>query len=219
MTRHFQKHIDELKEKVLFVGSLVEKAIAKAITALVHRDRVLAQQVIDADDEIDQLEIDVEQDVLNILALHQPVATDLRFVVAVLKINNDLERMGDLACNIAKRVVFLVDCDRFELPSGFRTMSAKAQDMVKRSLDALVGRDAVLAQQVRDADDEVDALKRSISEAIEQQIAMHPDRTESLVRLLSVCRHLERLADMATNVAEEVIYMVQGAIVRHQRVG
>jgi len=138
-------------------------------------------------------------------------------VVAVLKINNDLERMGDLAKNIAKRVMFLTQCERVELPVEFRTMSAKTQAMVKQSLDALVNSDTALARKVREADDEVDHLRSDIQKHIEQQIVQSPKQTECLMRLTSVSRHLERLADMATNIAEDVIYMVEGEIVRHHR--
>jgi len=217
MARHLQRQIESLKQQILFVGTLVEEAIAKAISAMINRDRALARTVIEQDDEIDRMEVDVEEEVLKILALYQPVAADLRFVVAVLKINNDLERMGDLAKNIAKRVVFLTGCERIDLPADFRGMAAKAQSMVKQSLDALVNSDTMLARKIRDADDEVDALRRSIQDQIEKQIGLHPERTECLLRLTSVCRHLERLADMACNVAEDVIYMVDGDIVRHVR--
>src|SRR4029079_10741160 len=141
MAKQLQRQIENLKHKILFVGTLVEEAIAKAISALVKRDRNLARSVIDADNEIDRREVNVEEEVLKVLAIYQPVAADLRFVVAVLKINNDLERMGDLAHNIAKRVVFIALCERFDLPVDFGAMAAKAQLMVKESLDALVRSD------------------------------------------------------------------------------
>ncbi len=156
MTQHIHRQIDALKQKILFVGTLVEEAIAKAISALINRDAVMAKKVIADDAEIDRMEVDVEEECLKILALYQPVAADLRFVVAVLKINNDLERMGDLAKNIAKRVVFLPSAERIDLPVDFRGMATQAQHMVKQSLDALVNADAALARQVRDDDDEVD---------------------------------------------------------------
>jgi phosphate transport system protein len=215
MAKQLPRQIDGLKQKILFVGTLVEEAITKAVSALINRDSNLAKSVIEADDEIDTMEIDVEEEVLKILALYQPVAADLRFVVAVLKINNDLERMGDLAGNIAKRVLFLASCERFDLPAEVRPMATRTQSMVKQSLDALVNSDTSLARKVRESDDEVDNLRRSIEKEIEQQIAQHPERTDCLMRLSSVARHLERIADMATNIAEDVIYMVEGEIVRH----
>lgn len=216
MAVHLQRQIESLKQKILFVGTLVEEALAKSISALVNRDRNLAKAVIDQDAEIDRMEVEVEEEVLKTLALYQPVAADLRFVVAVLKINNDLERMGDLAKNIAKRVLFLTQCERIDLPADFRSMAAKTQAMVKQSLDALVNSDPALARTVRSSDDQVDQLRRNIQQAIEQQIVKHPPQTECLMRLTSVSRHLERIADMATNIAEDVIYMVEGEIVRHQ---
>ena len=215
MSVHLQRQIEQLKQKILFVGTLVEEAIAKAISALIRRDGALARSVIDDDSEIDQMEVDVEEEVLKILALYHPVAADLRFVIAVLKINNDLERMGDLAKNIAKRVIFLTKCDRFDLPADFRGMASRTQAMVKQCLDALVNSDTSLARKVRLDDDEVDDMRRTIQDQITRQICQHPDRTECLLRLTSVARHLERLADMATNVAEDVVYMVDGEIVRH----
>ncbi len=215
MAKQLPRQIDGLKQKILFVGTLVEEAIAKAILALNNRDRNLANSVIEADADIDRMEVDVEEECLKILALYQPVAADLRFVVAVLKINNDLERMGDLAKNIAKRVVFLADYELSDLPIDYRGMAAQVKSMVKDSLDALVNADTALAQKVRTSDDEVDNQRRTIERQIEEQIARHPDRTEGLLRLSSVARHLERIADMATNVAEDVIYMVEGEIVRH----
>jgi phosphate transport system protein len=215
MAKQLPRQIDALKQRILFVGTLVEEAIAKAISALNNRDKAVANALIEADAEIDRMEVDVEEDCLKILALYQPVAADLRFVVAVLKINNDLERMGDLAKNIAKRVVFLADCPLYDLPIDYRPMAAQVKSMVKESLDALVNADTALAQKVRESDDGVDAQRRTIERQIEKHIASNADQTEGLIQLASVARHLERIADMATNIAEDVIYMVEGEIVRH----
>jgi phosphate transport system protein len=162
------------------------------------------------------MEVAVEEDCLRILALYQPVAMDLRFVVAVLKINNDLERIGDLAKNIAKRVIYLSRAREVGVPSDFREMARIAQHMVKQSLDALVTSNSNLARQVRGDDDKVDAIRDRISETMSARIQEHPEQIEVLMKLFSVARHLERLADMATHIAEEVIYMVDGAIVRHR---
>jgi phosphate transport system protein len=216
MPKHLQRQIELLKQKVLFEGSMVEGAIANAVAALVHRDDATARKVLDEDAEIDRMEVDVEEDCLKILALYQPVAGDLRFVVAVLKINNDLERMGDLAKNIAKRVLFLARSDRVDVPIDFRAMAARAQNMVKHSLDALVGGDSALAHRVRQDDDELDGMRRTIHEQIRSAIRSKPEQTETLMKLYSVAKHLERLGDMACNVAEDVIYMVEGDIVRHR---
>lgn len=216
MSKHLQRQIETLKKKILTVGALVEEAIAKSVSSLIHRDTRLAEEVISADDTIDRSEVDVEEEVLKTLALHQPVAADLRFVIAVLKINSDLERMGDIARNISKKARFIARTDGFRTPVDFRDMAAKAQSMVRQSLDALVNADTKTARQVRSSDDDVDRMRKDIQNQLESQIALQPQDTECLIRLISVSRHLERLADMATHIAEDVIYMVEGEIVRHE---
>jgi phosphate transport system protein len=216
MTRHIERQIDQLKEKILRVGTLVEEAISKSITALINRDTALANRVAANDVEIDRMEVEVEEECLKILALYQPVAADLRFVVSALKINNDLERMGDLARNIAKRVGQLAGGEPIDLPPEIRTMATQAQDMVKHSLDAMVQGDPALARQVREEDDAVDEARQRVRRSVIQGIKMEPERVESLLRINSVSKHIERIADMATNIAEDVIYMVEGDIVRHR---
>lgn len=216
MAEYLQRQLQHLKQEVVAEGSLVEQAVARAVCALQNRDERLAQQVILADAEIDHMEVLVEEDCLQILALFQPVAYDLRFVVATLKINNDLERIGDLAKNIAKRVVQLAWARDLEIPDEFAPMAKHAQLMVKHSLDALVNGNAALARQVRLDDDHVDQLRDSIEDTLRAQIAITPALTEPLMKLSSVARHIERLADMATHIAEEVIYLVEGNVVRHR---
>ncbi len=215
MSKHLQRQIETLKKKILTIGALVEEAIAKSVSSLINRDARLAEEVIHADDTIDRSEVDVEEEVLKTLALHQPVAADLRFVVAILKINIDLERMGDIAQNISKKVRFIARSEGFRTPVDFRDIAAKAQSMVRQSLDALVNGDTAAARMVRNADDDVDRMRKQIQNKLESEISLHPENTECLIRLLSVSRHLERLADMATHIAEEVIYLVEGEIVRH----
>ena len=216
MTKHIERQIGHLKERILRVGTLVEEAISKSITALINRDVGLAQRVMASDEEIDRMEVEVEEECLKILALYQPVAADLRFVVAVLKINNDLERMGDLAKNIAKRVSQLAGGKPYELPAEIRVMAMQAQDMVKQCLDAVVNGDPALARQVREEDDAVDAARQTIQRRVMQGIKDDPENAESLLRINSVSKHIERIADMATNIAEDVVYMVEGDIVRHR---
>jgi len=214
--RHIERQIGHLKEKILRVGTLVEEAISKSITALINRDTALAQRVMANDEEIDQMEVEVEEECLKILALYQPVAADLRFVVAALKINNDLERMGDLAKNIAKRVAQLADEGPIDLPPEIRTMATLAQEMVRQSLEAVVNGDPALARQVREEDDAVDDARQRVRRTVIRGIKVEPERVECLLRINSVSKHIERIADMATNVAEDVIYMVEGDIVRHR---
>ena len=216
MTHHIGRQIESLKERILRVGTLVEEAISKSITALINRDTSLAQRVMASDEEIDRMEVEVEEECLKVLALYQPVAADLRFVVAVLKINNDLERMGDLAKNIAKRVSQLAAGKSCELPPEIRTMAMKTQEMVKQCLDAVVNGDPTLARQVREEDDAVDEARQRIRRRIIAGIKADPEKVENLLRINSVSKHIERIADMATNVAEDVIYMVEGDIVRHR---
>jgi phosphate transport system protein len=216
MTKHIERQIEQLKEKILRVGTLVEEAISKSITALINRDTSLAQRVVASDEQIDRMEVEVEEECLKMLALYQPVAADLRFVVAALKINNDLERMGDLAKNIAKRVAQLANGGPWELPPEIRTMAMQAQEMVKQCLDAVVNADPTLARQVREADDAVDDARQQIRRHVMQGIQNHPEGVENLLRINSVSKHIERIADMATNIAEDVIYMVEGEIVRHR---
>jgi phosphate transport system protein len=216
MTKHIERQIETLKERILRLGTLVEEAISKSITALINRDTSLAQRVIANDSAIDAMEVEVEEECLKILALYQPVAADLRFVVAVLKINNDLERMGDLARNIAKRVTQLEGGDPYDLPPEIRTMATQAQEMVRQCLDAVVKRDPTLARQVREEDDIVDEARQRIQRRVLQGIKDQPENVENLLRINSVAKHIERIADMATNIAEDVVYMVEGDIVRHR---
>lgn len=216
MSQHFIREIEHLKKKLLAVGASVEERIAKAITAVVKYDAKLALEVVAGDEEIDQMEVDVEEDCLKILALYQPVAIDLRFVVAVLKINNDLERMADHAVNIARRAEYLATYPDAALLPDLAMMVQKTQTMVRESLDAFVRQDTVLARQVCAADQEVDQLNRQMHVLIQQQIRANPERVEQLIHQLSVSRQLERIADLATNVAEDVVYTVEGAIIRHR---
>jgi len=216
MTTHLQREIDKLKKEILFMGAEVEDALGKAVDALITRNSELAEEVIKSDEEMDQLEVEIEEECLKILALHQPVAIDLRYVIAILKINNDLERIGDLGVNIAERAVYLSSHAPIDLPLDFRGMAEMAQLMLKRSLDALVNLDATLARQVRASDDEVDAINRYMYTLMEDYIKENPQRISEVLHLLSASRHLERVADQATNIAEDVIYMVEGEIVRHQ---
>lgn len=215
MTVHLERELDRLKKKILALGAIVEERVRMAIKAMETRDRDLAKKVIESDDEIDQIEVDVEEGCLKILALYQPVAIDLRFIVAVIKINNDLERIGDIAVNIAERAAFLATQGKLDIPFDFAGMAEKTQSMLKKSLDSLVNMDADLAWEVGAADDEVDAINRDMYLQVQDGIRKNIDRMECLIHLLQASRHLERIADHATNIAEDVIYMINGEIVRH----
>jgi phosphate transport system protein len=215
MSVHLHREIEKLKRKILALSAIVEESVRRSIRSVEERDSSLAERVIKTDLEIDQTEIDVEEECLKMLALHQPVAIDLRFIVAVLKINNDLERIGDMAVNIAERAMFLNTQTKFDIPFRLRGMAEKAQAMLHRALDALVNLNSSLALEVCAADDEVDDHYRAMFEQVVAEIQSNPQDAECLINLLSVSRYLERIADHATNIAEDVIYMIEGAIVRH----
>ena len=216
MARHIEHQIAQLKNSILQFGTIVEESISRSNTALFKQDVELAQKVIADDTEIDRLEVELEEECLKVLALYQPVAADLRFVVAVLKINNDLERIGDLASNIAKTVSQLTITGPLELPEEISSMAKQVEEMVKNSLDAVVKANPDLARQVRKADDIVDAGRHTVRKLVIQQIKKDPEKVEGLLQINSISKHLERIADMATNIAEDVIYMVEGEIVRHR---
>ena len=217
MPQHLQREIDKLKKKILHVGARVEESLQGAMKALREFSEEQAQVVIDGDSEIDALEVEVEEDCLKILALYQPVAIDLRFIVSVLKINNDLERIGDLATNIAERVQALVpESQRVAIPADIPELARRSTTMVRRSLDALVDMDDQVARQVCSADDEVDVLNRKMYRYAEEKIAQDPQHIAAYIQVLGISRYLERIADHATNIAEDVIYMVEGEITRHR---
>jgi phosphate transport system protein len=217
MPIHLQREIERLKKLVLSLSAIVEKSLRLAVKSIATRDTALANQVVQGDLEIDQEEIDVEEECLKILALHQPVAVDLRYIVAVLKLNNDLERIGDLAVNIAERALILNAHPRIDVPFDFPGIAEKTQTMLRSSLDALVHMNPKLARQVCALDDEVDAINRQMYDQVKAAILAHPENVDSLIALLSVSRYLERIADHATNIAEDVLYMTEGHIARHGR--
>jgi phosphate transport system protein len=217
MTRHLQKELDRLKKRILALGAMVEERVRMARNAIETRDGQLAQKIIDMDHEIDESEIEIEEECLKIMALHQPVAVDLRFLSAVIKINNDLERIGDEAVNIAQRVSIISKREKLEIPFDYSLMAEKAEYMLKESLDSVVNMDLDIAVNVCVSDDDVDDLQNQAYDVIKQAIKDNPDRVGYLINLLLISRHLERIADHATNIAEEVVYMIEGEIVRHGR--
>ncbi|ALC14866.1 phosphate transport system regulatory protein PhoU [Desulfuromonas soudanensis] len=215
MTQHMQRELDNLKKMILALSAVAEESVQKAARSIETLDVPLAEEVIGSDDLVDQMEVDLEEECLKILALHQPVAIDLRFIIAVLKINNDLERIADLAVNIAERAVGLSGMSRVEIPFDFAGMARRAETMLNMSLDALVQLDTGIAHQVIALDDEVDAMHSANYGLIKAQILARPETLDALIQHLSLSRHLERIADLATNIAEDVIYMIDGVIVRH----
>jgi phosphate transport system protein len=217
MKWHLQREIDKLKKKILSLGAMVEERVRMAIEAHAKRDGDLAKKIIEADREIDALEVEMEEECLKILALYQPVAVDLRFISAIIKINNDLERIGDEAVNIAERVETISKRPPVEIPFDFTIMAERTEAMLKGSLDAMVNLDADLAYKICLMDDEVDEINRSIYDKIKEALHHETDNTGVLINLFLISRHLERIADHATNIAEDVIYMIEGKIPRHMK--
>ena len=215
MKRHLERELDRLRKKILTLSAMVEGNIEKALLSLTRHEIKLAQEVIESDHEIDHFEVEIEEDCLKILALYQPEAIDLRYVVGILKMNNDLERMGDLAVNIAERSAYLADKKGTKLFLDFTEMGEKTIAMVKKALDSLIKMDAAMAREVCAADDEVDELHRNMLLLIQDYMEKNPHEVKVLIHLLLVSRHLERIADQATNIAEDVIYMTEGVIIRH----
>ncbi len=216
MSLHLQRDLDVLKKEILKIGSLVEEAINNAIRALRNRDAAIAQSVIDKEYLIDEKEVDIEEECLKMLALHQPVATDLRFIVVILKVNNDLERMGDFATNIAQRAIFLSGQDPLlDLLEFIEELPNLVQEMVRDTLDALVKMDVALARKVMKADDAVDDINRQMYLKVNEAIKKDPMVSERAISLLSTSHYLERIGDLSTNIAEDVVFMVEGNVVRH----
>jgi phosphate transport system protein len=211
-----RREIDKLKKRLLAMGAIIEERLQSAVKALDERDDRLAQKIQSGDIEIDQMEVNLEEECLKLLALHQPVANDLRFIIAILKINNDLERIGDLAANIAERASFLADRKRVNMPFDFPLMSEKVQTMLKQCLDALVTMDIDRAYEVLRKDDDVDEINREMYKRVLEAIRANTQDTDCLIQLLSVSRYLERIADHTTNIAQDVIYLIRGEIVRHK---
>lgn len=217
MAEHLERAVNKLKKKILSLCANVEENLWKSVKSVEKRDQDMAEDVIASDINIDQMEVDVEEECLKILALYQPVAADLRFIITCLKINNDLERIGDLAVNIAERGMFLASHPiPVTIPFDFSNMAEKTQNMLRKSLNALVNMDKEIAKEVCDADDQIDAINRDMYNLIKQFTKSNPELIEHLIHLLSISRHLERIADHTTNIAEDVIYMVEGRIIRHQ---
>ena len=216
MSQVFINEVGKLKKQILSLSAQVEESLILSVKALLTRDEELAQQVIRGDFDVDQVEVEVEEEALKILALYQPVATDLRFLTAVLKINNDLERIGDLATNIAKRAVKMCKEPALTMPDELGQAAIRARDMVRDSLNAFVNFDAGPAKTVCGSDEAVDQLCRQVRRFVETQIQKDPARISCYLDMLLASRNIERIGDHATNIAEDVIYLVEGTIVRHR---
>ncbi|RJR46755.1 MAG: phosphate transport system regulatory protein PhoU [Desulfobacteraceae bacterium] len=217
MPKRLQKELEKIKKRVLSLCAIVEERVRTAKKSVETWDADLAEEIIMKDYEIDEIEVEIEEECLKILALHQPVAVDLRFLIAVIKINNDLERIGDEAANLAKRVENISRRRRLELTFDYSTMAEMVLSMLRMSIDSLVNLDQKLAFQVLSLDNEVDRMYREIYDKVKAAISERPEYVGYMINLNAISRHLERIGDHCTNIAEEVIYLIEGEIVRHAK--
>lgn len=213
--RHFIEELDELRNKLLEMAGLVESGIHKSVLALVDRDEEKAQKVLRSEARINQMEIEIDDFAVGLLARHQPMARDLRFVTAAIKINSDLERMGDLAVNIVERSLSLMRQPSVKPLIDVPHMAKLVESMVRKSLDSFVKRDAGLAREVLLSDDAVDDLRDGVYQELVRFMERDPATVSRALDLIFVARNLERIADHATNIAEDVLFLVQGVDVRH----
>jgi phosphate transport system protein len=215
MSKHWERDLDNLQRHLMALAASVEEAIFKGTRSLQERDPSLAREVVAGDSVIDQEENYIENECLKMLALHQPVAIDLRRIIVALKINTDLERMADLSVNIAERALDLVELPRIAVPDKLQGMTDSTTTMVRHSLDAFVMLNAEQARQVIRLDDEVDRYNREIIEELVVQMQQTPEQVPAFLAFFSAVRQLERIADHATNIAEDVVYLIEGEIIRH----
>ena len=215
MTKHFLRELENLKRDVLVMGGLAETSVVRSMQAFLKQERDVAHNVIENDSEINAMELRIEEEVLKILSLYGPTAKDLRFVVGVFKITNDLERVGDLAANIAERAEAREGREDEEGLAELGAMSEHVREMINGVLDAFVSQDRHRAEEVLKMDDSVDELLRTTYGQQSELMSSGNGHFESSLRILSVAKHLERIADHCTNIAEDIIYMVSGDVVKH----
>ncbi len=215
MERHFQRDLDQLKSNVIKMGSFVEQALTDALDSVLKQDSNLAAKVISSDGKINQCEIEIDNGVVDLLALQQPVAGDLRLILAIQKINNDLERIGDHAVNIAESALGLIETPQEEPMLEIPSMAIIAKEMFNQALDAFIHLNPKLAQSVLESDDRIDTLNRAMNSHVIKLIKKDIHTVEGGLQLLRISRNLERVADLTTNIAEEVIFHTQARIVKH----
>lgn len=216
MTMHLQRDLEQLRKQLIDLGSRVETSTRKIVEAIVRRDLSELDELEAAEEEINSLEVDIENECLKILALHQPVAGDLRFIIVVLKVNNDLERMADQAVNLTERVQSIADEKPIEVTLPFAEMGEYVKKMVSLSLEALLKADPSVAREVLDMDDRVDELHASVFSTLRDYMRDVPDSIPAAVSCITISTNLERMGDLATNIAEEVIFMEEGSVIRHR---
>lgn len=217
MSANLHREINKLKKAILSLGGMVEDRFGKATLAVRNNDLPLALTIIDSDHEIDDLEVEVEEECLKVLALYQPVAIDLRFLIAIIKINNDLERVADQAVNICQRIKTISGKNRGGYNFDYTHMADTTGMMLKKGLDALVDMDSAMAESILKMDREVNTLRNEAYDAMKAAIKKSPDHVAQIINRYLISRHLERIGDHACNIAEEVIHMVNGRIIRHEQ--
>jgi len=215
MSYLLKKEIDKLKNSLLGLGAMIEERLDMTIEAIEALDADIAEKIISTDWEIDEAEVTIEEECLKMLALYQPVAIDLRFLIAMIKINNDMERIGDNAVNVAERIVIAAKEKEEIFSFDYMDMARKVKRMLKQSLDAFVNMDLDLAYKIRIMDDDVDKIKNQAYDFTKDVLKTHPGKSGYIINMFLISRHLERIADHATNIAEEIIYIIEGDIVRH----
>jgi phosphate transport system protein len=213
--RHFVEDLEHLKTKLLEMSSLVEAAIQRSISAVTQKDRSAAEEVFKNEAKINSIELEIDEFAVNLLALQQPMAADLRLIVAALKINTDLERMGDLSVNIAQGALSLMEAPVIKPMIDIPHVAGLVQSMVRKALDAFVARDSDLARSVLASDDAVDSLRTASYHELVSFMEQDPENIRQALDLLNIIRSLERIADHSTNIAEDVLFLVKGIDVRH----
>jgi phosphate transport system protein len=216
MSIHLIRDLDSLHRMILTMCARVEEMIHSAVEALHTPNFDRAKQIMAADDEVDRMDVEIEEECLKLLALHQPVAIDLRRITTVLKIGGELERVADLGVSIAERACGIVGCPEISVPENMKDMSRQALDMLHRSIDAYVHLDVRTAREVCLQDESIDNLNRIIIEELTKLMQARPELVEPALHMFSASRQIERIADHATNIAEDVVYLVQGEIIRHR---
>jgi phosphate transport system protein len=217
MSQHFQFELQVLKDDLSKLATIVEENLHRAIRSLNERSEEMALETLKVDKEIDNMEMMLEEEVLKLLALYQPVATDLRYVITVLKLNNELERIGDLTVNVAERALDMLKGNSYEFEHDFETQSRLVCQMVRKSLDSIFHMNRESAIEVLKLDDEVDDIHRNMYDLVRKKINDDVTQTTFLLNNLSISKHLERIADHAENMALDILYMFDGQIVRHER--
>jgi len=212
-----EKEINNIRKNLMHLSTIVDESVRKSVNAVLEKDEKLAISIIESDNIIDKLEVEIEEECLKVLALHHPVAIDLRYIIACMKINSDLERIGDLTVNIAERAIAIAKHKDEDIPVDFSPIMEKTQQMLSKSINGLIDLNEKNVKDVLIMDNEVDNLNKEIHNKIIKLIKEKPKKTKYFLHILGVSRQLERIADYATNICEDIIYMTEGKIIRHQK--